>query len=349
MAIRMPTEMNITEKYVQDANRMAQNILAYGKLGKPFLLFVHKSIDGDCIGSACGMADVLRQMGYSAYVAMPEKLLDNMAYMGVEDLLIFPYVDELPFEDYIAFAVDCSEAHRMGYCGTLFDQKDAKLIIDHHVSVELRSEFYWINGSVSSASELCYYTVKELMKITGNGDILTKRAAQSFLTGIVTDTGRFTYTNTKPETLLSSGELMSAGGDVSEICYNLFDRIKLNDFRLEAELRTRAEFYAGGKIAMIRIKREDFEKFGAGNEAIDALPSALRDIDGVELSVVIREASDRIRVNLRSQSYFNCAEFATSLGGGGHIRSSGFSRELDGPQTLDEIADDVIRKASEII
>lgn len=344
MAIRMPTK-----KYVQDATRMAENILAYAKLNKPFLLFVHKSIDGDCVGSACGMADVLRQMGYSAYVAMPEKLLDNMAYMGVEDLLIFPYVDELPFDDYIAFAVDCSEAHRMGYCGTLFDAKEEKLIIDHHVSVELRSEKYWINGAVSSASELCYYVVKELIRITGNADILTKRAAQSFLTGIVTDTGRFTYTNTMPETLLSSGELMSAGGNVSEICYNLFDRIKKNDFMLEADLRTRVEFYADGKIAALRIRRKDFEEFNAGDEAIDALPSALRDIDGVELSIVIREAADRIRVNLRSQSYFNCAEFATSLGGGGHIRSSGFSRELGGPQSLDEVADEAIRMAAEII
>ena len=334
--------------YMKHADRMADNILNRAQSGKPFVIFVHKSVDGDCIGSATGMADALRQLGYEAYVAMPEELLANMAYMGVEDLLIHPYRDGLDVGDFIAFAVDCSDGSRMGPCGSYFADNDDKLIIDHHVTAEMKSDMFWIDGDVSSASEMCYYTLRAMEEKTSQG-LLSKRAAQCFLTGIVSDTGRFTYSNTKPETLESAGELMAAGGNISEICYNLFDRITPDNFRLEAYLRTRVEFYKDGKIAMIRVKRADFDRFGATDEAVDALPSALRDIDGVELSVTIREAKDRIRVNLRSQTYFNCAEFAKSFNGGGHIRSSGFSEPLDGAWDLDTLADEIIRAASEII
>lgn len=340
-------------KYLADASRMAENILKAASSGKPFVMFIHRSVDGDCIGAGCGMADVLRKMGAKAYVAMPEELLDIMEFLKVEDLLIYPGRDGFPYSDpgeYTAFGVDCSVGSRMGVCGEFFDRAENKLIIDHHVTVETEGDNVWIDGDASSASEICFYAVQELERMTGK-DLLTPRGANCFLAGIVTDTGRFTYTNTRPETLEASGLLFDAGGNISDVCYNLYDRKKRTDFDLVTYIRGKVEFYCGGKMAVARVRLADFERFNATVSAIDEIPSILRDIDGVELSVVIREhlKKDSIRCNLRSKSYFDCATFAKSFGGGGHIRSSGFTKSDIVNETIDDIAEQVIARASEIL
>ena len=296
----------------------------------------HVSPDGDCIGSGCGMAQALRLLGYDAYVAMPDILPGNMEYLGIEDLL----ADPSEYPEFAGIAVDCSEAGRMGCCGGFFDREKDPVIIDHHVSVSLTGDKVWIDGDASSASELCYYVVSALEEKTGKR-LIDPLVARCFITGIVTDTGRFTYTNTRPETLVSAGELVSLGGNITEVSYNLYDRKTKENFMASAFVRTNVKFFEEGRIALAVASAEDIAKFGATDDAIEELPSALRDVDGVELSIVLRETEGVVRCNLRSNSFFDCSVFAAGFGGGGHIRAAGFTAEGD----INEIADKVVRAA----
>ncbi|MBP5260722.1 MAG: bifunctional oligoribonuclease/PAP phosphatase NrnA [Clostridiales bacterium] len=329
-------------EYRKDAVRMADAILAKCDKERPFMIYIHHRVDGDCIGAGCGMAEALRRMGYQAWVAMPDELPDNMDFLGIEDLLASPA--DLP--DHIAVAVDCSEGSRMGICGEFFEKDEDPIIIDHHVSVKKEGNNIWINGDASSASELCYYVIVALEAKTAV-TIFNKRIARCFLTGIVTDTGRFTYTNTRPETLITAGELLELGGNVTEISYNLYDRKTKENFRASALVRTGIRFYCDGKIAVVTASKEDFNRFGAGDDAIEELPSELRDIDGVELSVVLRETEGVIRCNLRSNSYFDCSVFAEEFGGGGHKRAAGFTVPITSPEDISRVAGEVVTKASE--
>ena len=62
------------------------------------------------------------------------------------------------------------------------------------------------------------------------------------------------------------------------------------------------------------------------DDGVDDVVSAMRDIDGVELAIVLRELeSGEIRGNIRSQDYFDCSKFAEIYGGGGHLRAAGFT------------------------
>ena len=319
--------------------RMASAILKDCSRGLPFMFFIHKSVDGDCVGSACGMVEVLRSMGHEAWVAKGEELPYNMQFLGVEDL----FADPAKMGPFVPFAVDCSDSERMGTCSPYFDDNADPLIIDHHISVKLRGEKIWIGGEASSACELCYYTTLALEEKTGK-KLITERAARCFLTGIVTDTGRFTYTNTKPETLIAAGELLELGGNVTEISYNQYDRKKPEAFKASALIRSNVRFYCDGKIALAIARADDFARFGADDSAIEELPSALRDIDGVELSIILRESGGVIRCNLRSKEYFDCSEFATEFNGGGHYRAAGFTHEM---ADIEEVAQKVVAKASE--
>ena len=193
----------------------------------------------------------------------------------------------------------------------------------------------WIDPDASSACELVYYVVCSTAKLLGKpvSVLADNLAASCLMAGIVTDTGRFTYKNTHPETLIAAGELMSLGGDISSVCYNLFDLKKLSKFRLSAAARSNAEFLAGGKFVISVVPYSMFKEFGAGSDGVDDVVSALRDVDGVEVAIVLRELENgEIRANIRSNDSFNSAEFAEIYGGGGHLRAAGFTvrdRKID--------------------
>ena len=351
--------------YCNDSIRMANHfIAAVQRLKKEdgaCLVFLHRSVDGDCVGSACGTCAVLRNLRVTAYVAMPEVIPENMSFLGVDDLLFYPFDSGALAAEFAkngtidgrriiqAVAVDCSDAGRMGICGDIYASCRERLVIDHHASIQTRADNMWIDPEASSACELCYYNAISIAARCGKprNEVIGPLAAQCFMAGIVTDTGRFTYKNTHPETLTAAGELMELGAGISEVCFNLFDRKKKSKFMLSAIARSRVQFYAGGKLAVTVVPHELFEQCGAGDDGVDDVVSAMRDIDGVELAIVLRELGDgEIRANIRSCDVFNSAAFAENFGGGGHVRAAGFTlHNVD----LNVLAEEVIGKATELL
>jgi phosphoesterase RecJ-like protein len=318
-ASRKPVTKMI-EKYQADSERIARQLIDMaGEIKKEdgvCLIFLHKSVDGDCVGSACGLCEALRRIGVEAYVAMPEELPENMNFLGVSGLLFDVSADTdvanafresgMVFDRKFtrAIAVDISESDRMGACGEFFDKCPNKIIIDHHASVSTRAENMWIDPDASSACELVYYVVCSMAKLLGRpvSALADKLCAGCLIAGIVTDTGRFTYKNTRPETLVSAGELMALGGDISAVCYNLFDVKKQSKFRLSAAARSKAEFLCGGQFALSVVPYSMFREYGADADGVDDVVSALRDVDSVEVAIVLRELENgEIRGNVRSQ------------------------------------------------
>ena len=348
------------ERYIEGSSRSAKNILSViekaKENGEVLLVFLHRSVDGDCVGSSSGIVSMIRALGGDAFVAIPESLPENMSFLKLEELCFHPEADtELAKEFKVngtiggkkvgaAIATDCSEASRMGLCGEIFESIENKIVIDHHASVTDRSDNLWIDPDASSASEMVFYVAEQISDITGREikDILCPNAAKAVLAGIVTDTGRFTYKNTRPETLETSGLLIELGGDISEVCYNLFDRKTKQKFLLSAKARSEVKFYCNEKFALTVVPYSQFVEYGAGPDGVDDVVSAMRDIDGVELAIVLRQLeSGEIRGNIRSQEYFDCSKFAEGFGGGGHVRAAGFTVK-DGD--INALAEEVVKR-----
>ncbi len=345
------------ERYEEGSARSARNILSVIEKTKAndemILVFLHRSVDGDCVGSASGICSMVRALGGNAYVAIPEALPENMKFLNIEELFFHPEGDSDLADEFrtsgtlcgkkigAAIATDCSEGTRMGLCGELFESIETKIIIDHHASVTTRLDNYWIDPDASSASEMVFYVAQQVSLITGMEmeKILAAGAAKAVLAGIVTDTGRFTFTNTRPETLESAGLLIELGGNISEVCYNLFDRKTKQKFLLSAKARSEVRFFCDDKFALTVVPYSQFVEYNAGPDGVDDVVSAMRDIDGVELAIVLRQLENgEIRGNIRSQNYFDCSKFAEGFGGGGHVRAAGFTvKEGDIFETADEV------------
>lgn len=317
--------------------------------GKTYI-FIHKSMDGDCIGASCGLCEVIRNLGFDASVAISEPIQDKMAFLNIEN-----YVEAFMDEEKIAnaktdlvIAVDCNEAHRMGDAGAVFEKSENRVIVDHHITDMEDKDEYFIVPEASSASELAFYLSEELVKLTNRkaDEIITKFASQLFLTGIITDTGRFSYTNTRPETLVAASRLMSNGADITSVMYYFFDWKSKEEFLVSSAASSTARFDLDGKIASVAVKNELFEKYNASVDQIGEVVSKLRDVDGVVVAFVLRElGNNKVRVNIRSQEPFDCASFAAMYNGGGHLRAAGCTIEGD----IDVIREEIVGKAIEFL
>ena len=353
------------ERYKEGSARSAKNILSVIEKTKAdnevILVFLHRSVDGDCVGSSSGVVSMIRALGGDAYVAIPESLPENMSFLKIDELFFQPDSDSGLAKEYrtngtiggkkigAVVACDCSEGSRMGICGEIFDSISGKIVIDHHASVTTRSDNLWIDPDSSSACEMVFYVACQMAELTGKElkDILHPNAAKAVLAGIVTDTGRFTFKNTRPETLETAGMLIDLGGDISEVCYNLFDRKTKQKFLLSAKARSEVKFYCDDKFALTVVPYSQFVEYGAGPDGVDDVVSAMRDIDGVELAIVLRQLeSGEIRGNIRSQEYFDCSKFAEGFGGGGHVRAAGFTIKSG---DVNEVAEEVIKRVQAAI
>lgn len=353
------------ERYKEGSARSAKNILSVVEKVKDnnelILVFLHRSVDGDCVGSASGVVSIIRSLGADAYVAIPEELPENMSFLGINDLLFRPDGDTGAAKEFrengtiggkkvgAAVATDISESSRMGVSGEIFDSIATRIVIDHHASVTTRSDNLWIDPDSSSASEMVFYVACQIAELTGRGlnEILKPNAAKAVLAGIVTDTGRFTFKNTRPETLETAGALIDLGGNISEICYNLFDRKTKPKFCLSAKARSEVQFYCDDKFALTVVPYEQFVECGAGPDGVDDVVSAMRDIDGVEVAIVLRQLENgEIRGNVRSKDYFDCSQFAAGFGGGGHVRASGFTARYD---DINELAEEVVKRVQAVL
>ena len=348
------------ERYSEGSARMAGLIIDKVRTLKEsdgaVLVFPHKSVDGDCIGSSCALASIIRNLGGNAWVCMPEELPNNMGFLVVEDLLFYPS-EEFGVSDMsvngkhydIAFSVDCSEGHRMGDNCRIFEMYEDALDIDHHEVTHLEGPLKWIDPGSSSACEMVFYVACQISAILGCelGEIIDTRSAKCLMAGIVTDTGRFTYTNTRPETLESAGRLMELGGNITEVCYNLFDMKTPSEFAISSAACSSAEFHCGGKLAIVKVTTEMFDRYNAGHDEISDVVSRLRDVGGVEFACVLRETDENtVRGNLRSKTVFDCSEFAERYGGGGHKRAAGFTVK---GRDIEDLAQEIIREASKTL
>src|SRR2546423_7063526 len=172
-----------------------------------FLVVTHENPDGDALGSLLAMTIVLRQLGKDVvmFLAGPMALPREYAFMPLDGLL-----RELPedMEERTLVAVDCAKADRMGPDSTPIDRAQIVVNIDHHHD---NSRFGDVNLIVADASS----TGEVLRDVFGAlGVELSPEIAEPLYIALVTDTGRFQYTNTTPKSLRLAAELVEAGGGI---------------------------------------------------------------------------------------------------------------------------------------
>jgi len=303
-----------------------------------FLVATHENPDGDALGSMLAATLGLRALGKDAvmYLAGERPLPAEFGFLPLAELR-----RDLPadLEQRVLLAVDCANVRRLGPDPSLVERALLVVDVDHHHDNSRFGDVNLVVADASSTAEVVGDVLREL------GVALTPQIAEALYVGLVTDTGRFQYTNTTPKALRLAADLVEAGADVHGIFRRVYETVQFAKLKLLARALDRARLYEGGRLLVSVLLRRDFEEAGAAEPYSEGIIDYLRQAEGAELVALIREpptdGGPTYRVSLRSsKDEVDVSAIARQAGGGGHRQAAGFSSEL----SLDEIVE-LIRRA----
>ena len=290
----------------------------------------HRGPDGDAVGSSLGWAEYLRQQGKQVDIVMPTPFPDFLRWMpGSQDIRFYAR-HEAEAEQVIAqadliFCLDFNGLQRLQEMQAPVAAAQAKrIIIDHHLDPDRSIAAQVVSFPTRcSTSEIVCRLIIEL----GGWDALPQKAAVCLYTGMMTDTGGFTYNSNDPEIYEVISMLLTKGIDKDKIYRNVFnvyseDRMRLTGYILSRNLR----FYYARHASIFALTREEMRRFHFIRGDAEGLVNMPLQVKGMRLSISLREDTERdvVRVSLRSVADFPCNRMAEEFfHGGGHLNASG--------------------------
>ena len=289
------------------------NILEEINKAETILLLSHENPDGDAIGSALAMHLALEKMGKKSDVLMEDLPKTYEFLPGMKDIR-----KESKIENYdLAIALDTANIKLLANFAEKFENAKCKIVIDHHGSNSMFGDFNYVDQESPACAQI-------LLVIFSYFNIeITKEIGTCLLAGIITDTGGLRYDGVTAETFQFVAKLSEIGVKVSKVYQRVYASMPKSKFDLHRIAFNRLEFLYDNKVAFTYITKEDEKKVNAGNGDYDGIVEQGRDIEGVEVSVFLRETEKGIKVSLRSKDYVNVSEIGRIFGGGGHTRAAG--------------------------
>jgi phosphoesterase RecJ-like protein len=296
-----------------------------------FLLVAHENPDGDALGSILGMKLALDELGKDSVMFLPGDggLPQEYAFMRLDGLR-----RELPADagTRIVLTLDCASEARTGLTADFLAAAPYVIDVDHHHDNTRFGRLNLIVPDASSTGEIVRDVLAELPVA------LTPAIAEALYVALVTDTGRFQYSNTTPKSLRLAAELVEAGVDIQRVFQGIYESVEFGKLKLLARALDRAELYEGGRLVITYLRRSDFTELGVGEEYAEGIIDYLRAVDGADLAATIREppepAGAERRISMRSSSdEIDVSAIARKRGGGGHRQAAGFSS----PESIEEI------------
>lgn len=306
------------------------NIIEEIDKAKNIVILTHEMPDGDAIGSSLALYAGLKQLGKDTDVVIPE-------YSKTFEFL--PNSNEIKKEGKnevydLAIALDCGDIKRLNGFAKYFEDANTKISIDHHSSNTMFADYNFVNPTAPACAQILVIVLDAL------GVIIDKEIGTCLLTGIITDTGGFKYKGVTAETFEFVAELLNRGVNVSDVYKKVLQTISKTRFELTRIAINRLEFLEDGKITFTYITKEDEQKLGAGSNDHDGIVERGRDIEGVEVSIFLRETDNGYKISLRSNEYVNVSDICLMFGGGGHIRAAGGNINLPFEQAKAKIIEE---------
>lgn len=331
----------ISKVISQEKIAQVENLLdRYEKI----VIVAHLSPDGDAIGSSLGLYHYLSDVGNDVTVIMPNAFPDFLKWMkGAKDILIYEkypeFANKLISEAEIIFCLDFNILKRIGDMALAVKTSEAKkVLIDHHPEP---SEFCDITISypqLSSTSELIFRLICRM----GDFEQMSRESAEAIYTGMMTDTGGFTYNSNNPEIYYIIAELLGKGINKDEIYSNVYhsyteDRYRMLGYTLSEKMKVYHEYNS----ALITLTVSEQQKFNAKKGDTEGFANLPLNIGGIFFSAFMREDINMIKLSFRSQGDFPANAFSSKyFNGGGHLNAAGgeFFGSLEEAITLYEKA-----------
>ena len=318
---------------------MLKNIMTEGECtllrslisdSQTILLCCHQNPDGDALGSMLGMGEMLRQQGRYVVMVAPDQYPDYLQWLPNSEKIVRydkrkDYVDMMLKMCDLVVCMDFNAASRTDDMAEVLTSSPAKkILIDHHPGPDIETVLSISHPEASSTSELVFRVVWQL----GLFEQQTKHFAVPVYTGMMTDTGGFTYNSSDCDIYYIISQLLTKHIDKDRIYRNVYHNYSENRLRLVGHVLCNKLVVDDKRhAAYFTLTREDLKRYHFIKGDAEGLVNMPLQIKGLKLSISLREDTDKpnlVWVSLRSVDQFPCNEVAARFyNGGGHLNASG--------------------------
>lgn len=277
----------------------------------------HTSPDGDALGSVQALTLALRKMGKDVYIFSKDKVMETLKFL--------PLSLEVEASDHIVKSgtdliamLDCGAIDRVNvdFKGIYGSQL---LNIDHHKTNDRYGDINYVDKEASATGEIIFDIINKL------GVEIDKDIATCLYTAITTDSGSFRFQCTTPRTHEIASALLKTGIDFSSISRTVFDTKPFGKVKLIGHVISSMESCLSGKVNILKVSESDFINFNVmDRDTSDIVNFGLAPMEA-EVSILLKEAEDRIRVSMRTKEKVDAGKFSEKFKGGGHERAAGMT------------------------
>jgi bifunctional oligoribonuclease and PAP phosphatase NrnA len=283
------------------------------------VLACHIGPDGDALGSMVGLGLAAVKAGKKVVASFGTPFVIPEAYRFLSTYLVVP-PSQVPEEPDVMITFDAGSADRLGELGKVAQAAKTLVVIDHHVTNAGFGHINLIDPDAAATAEM----VVDLLD--GLGWPIDVEVGTALLTGLVTDTGRFQYSNTTPRTLRAAARMVEAGARPEVIGRHVYEETPFGYLHAAGAVLSRAQLDPERRFVWSVLTVEDLKAAGISPSETDPLIDAIRVAQESDVALLVKEMDDdRMKGSLRSRGRVDVGAIAVELGGGGHHNAAGFT------------------------
>lgn len=296
-------------------------------LPKNICIITHVNPDGDAIGSSLGLLNWLNINKHNVNVVIPSACPNYLQWMPGMNYVTnakqdFEKAKQLLLNADIVFALDFNAVDRVEDLSTILAESKAfKILIDHHLYPEYFCDLTFSKIEVSSTCELLY----QIIDLLGEKEKINKDSAACIYSGIITDTGSYSYSCNYPSTYHITAELIGKGIDGNRIHQLIYDtysieRMKMLGYSINEKLKVLSDL----KVAYISLTQDELNRFNYKNGDTEGIVNYALSVEGINVAALFTEREGKIRISFRSKGLFAVNNIAKEyFNGGGHKNAAG--------------------------
>lgn len=273
----------------------------------------HPFPDGDSIGSSLGAHWILTAAGIKSQPVLPD-LPKVYEYLAADTLIVRPPAN---LQGQIALVLDCGDLARLRQAGHSLEGAAKVINIDHHLHNEYFGDFNYVDSKAAAVGQIIHEMFCDFPQY------YTSQAAEALYTALVTDTGRFSYSNTTAEALRAAANLVELGACPQLVYNQIYQNRSLDYLVFTSQALSRIELHYAGRVALLPLESQFLAQHNLEDWELDEINDYPRSLANVQVSIVLRETeAGAVKASLRSKGQ-NVAAIARVFGGGGHYNAAG--------------------------
>ncbi|MGB4592298.1 MAG: DHH family phosphoesterase [Coriobacteriia bacterium] len=288
----------------------------------------HVDPDGDAVGSTLGMVHALDAIGVQSVPVLASGTGAPITYSFLPGTERYRTVEELASAPDLVLALDSPDPARLGEARSLLEVARTSIVIDHHPDGGGYGTIDVIDETAPAVGVLIWELLPAL------GVVADEAIATCLYTALMTDTGRFSYSNATPRAFRTAADLIEAGANAGALYMQVYENRSSGLLALAARTVGRLTLVNGGAVAYAWITDADLSDTGSLPEETENLIDEIRVLGGVEAVALLKVHDGFVKGSLRAKGSADVGAAARALGGGGHRAAAGFTLSGDLASTL---------------